>query len=267
MKLSGYVKHYALEHDIKASTKEQLTIAVRLFERWAGPLDLSEVTAERINEWLVLLAERNLSTATIASKRQAILTLVRAAAEEGLAPFPARVRRIKRGRRPPCAWSVEEVRLLLRAANGDKFWDPFIRVCWDTGLRLSDVLSLRTGDIRLVDGLICITQQKTGWMHLCRIRPSTVKAVEKRFSKPNQAIFAWPGCRRKFFAKFAKLVAASGIRPGTTKWLRRASSTAVEAMQAGAAMAHLGHRTPGLAYQHYVDPTLLGINRPQPPEL
>lgn len=32
-------------------------------------------------------------------------------------------------------------------------------------------------------------------------------------------------------------------------------------------MAHLGHRTPGLAYKHYVDPRLLEQDRPAPPVL
>lgn len=78
----------------------------------------------------------------------------------------------------------------------------------------------------------------------------------------------WPlwGSRWSFYRHYRKLVAAAGVR-GTSKWLRRSSATALERICPGSAMGHLGHKTPGLAYRHYVDPRMLQCGRPLPPEL
>ena len=98
-------------------------------------------------------------------------------------------------------------------------------------------------------------------------QPETVDAIKLTFPPNRELLFPWPHCDRHFSNMFTQIVKAAGIRPGTLKWLRRASATAVEAEQPGAAMAHLGHRTPGLAYQSYVDPRQLGFNRASPPKL
>ena len=68
---------------------------------------------------------------------------------------------------------------------------------------------------------------------------------------------------REFFRK----VLRSKSLPGSIKWLRRTSATLLECVHPGAAKAHLGHRTHGLAYKHYVDPRLLQQNKPIPPSI
>jgi hypothetical protein len=47
---------------------------------------------------------------------------------------------------------------------------------------------------------------------------------------------------------------------------RRTGATFVERDHPGAAMRYLGHKSPGLAYRHYVDRSKLG-DAIQPPEL
>lgn len=266
MTLEQYVERYALTHEISKGYEQQLRIAARIFDEWSGGIPVKEITGDHVNRWLIAISGNGRTPATIASKRRSVLVLLRDAVDERVIPPLGKIRPVKQPAKIPEAWSVDEVRSLLRVANGNPWWEAFIRVSWDTALRLDDVLSLKLSNIG-PDGSICLTQKKTGWLHSCRLNPMTLACV-MRLARPGMDdLFRLECCRRTFFKEFRRLVKLAGIRPGSSKWLRRGSSTAVEAIQPGAAMAHLGHRTPGLAYQHYVDPRLLQTASPLPPEL
>jgi hypothetical protein len=79
-------------------------------------------------------------------------------------------------------------------------------------------------------------------------------------------LFAGLLTRRPIQVQFAKLVRGAGLQ-GSTKWLRRSGATWCEVHQPGSAMAFLGHRTPGLAYKHYVDPRFVQRDKPRPPKI
>ena len=66
--------------------------------------------------------------------------------------------------------------------------------------------------------------------------------------------------------------------PANSAWDFSASGTAIwkqgihdsiliELVHPGAAMALLGHRTPGLAYRHYVDARQVSRSKPTPPRI
>lgn len=85
-------------------------------------------------------------------------------------------------------------------------------------------------------------------------------------TKPEQRELAFPLTDKVLWYWFDKITEAAGVN-GSAKWVRRTGATRVEQHQPGSAMAYLGHKTAGLAYQHYVDARQIQSNRPMPPPI
>lgn len=269
--LRDYVNQYATTRSLAPATAQQYEIAVARFEEFAGDgIRLEQLDEMQLSAWLQAYAE-NAKPATVRSKRNAILALWRAAADDFLCEPPRRrVRMARVPWKPPVCWSLEEVRQLIRTASTmprwhrcglrrREWWPLAIRLAWDTGLRWGDLVRLRFDDIH--DGVVVVTQRKTRLPQVSRLQPSTVQAVEaSRESCPRDAVVAWTASHETFNKQVRLLVSKAGVRPGTWKWLRRGGATDVEIQEPGrgASSRHLGHR-PGsnIAPMHYLDPTLL----------
>ena len=281
MTLSGYLSDvYALTHEIRPETQRQYEISVRLFERWAGgPVPLLELDPLRISAWLRdLSADR--APATVRAKRVQVMSLWRSAADDGLCQPPIRrVRSIQVPSHDPVAWTHVEVCKLLSATARLQRWHPCglrrsawwslaIRVAWDTGLRWGDMISLRVDQVESA-GVVRMVQAKTRRPILCHLSPTTFAAAVASVELcPRGILLPWPRSHETFSKQVAHIVKLAGIRAGTWKYLRRGSATDVELVERGAATAHLGH-LPGsrIAATNYLDPVILGMNRPRPREL
>lgn len=257
MRITDYADSYFLEHDLAPTSREQIRIVSRQFDAWAEGATIDRINSGLVNKWLIDLDAKGRAKATVASKRRVLLTLLRAAAEDGLTEPLARVRKIKQPDRTPRAWSTAEVDRLLAVAGGfGTAWDLRIRIAWDTALRLGDVLTLRRGDIDR-RGVAVVIQHKTGRRTPKRLKASTLAAIDRIERAPDAPICGWTANRRQFYLEFNLLVARAGIRRGTFKWLRRGSATNVESKKKGAAKHQLGHQSDDVAYDSYVDPYLL----------
>ncbi len=268
--LRDYVNDYGLARGIAADTVRQYEIAVVKLDEFAGPgLRLDQLDESRISAWLAAYAE-TAKPATVRSKRNAIMALWRAAADDYLCEPPRRrVRMARVPWKPPVCWTVDEVRELIRTARTlprrhhcglrrSEWWPLAIRLAWDTGLRWGDLVRLRFDDIH--GDLVVVTQRKTRLPHASRLRPSTVAAVENSRSCQREAVVPWNASGETFRDQVRRLVEKSGVRRGTWKWLRRGGATDVESQApgSGASSKHLGHR-PGsnIAPLHYLDPAVL----------
>jgi integrase len=213
---------------------------------------------------------------TVRSKRSHVLIMWRAAADDGLCQLPTRrVRPVNVPWKAPVAWTRDEVESLLAACSGLKrghrcglrrseWFELAIRVAWDLGLRWEDQMARL--EVRLVgpDGTVALQQGKTGRIVLCTLSEPTLAAIRASVeAHPRKLVTPWPCSHETFCSQFKRLVKAAGVRPGTWKWLRRASATDVEIQCPRAASAHLGH-TPGsmIAERSYIDPTLVRSARP-----
>jgi len=278
--LGAYARQYGLLRDLRPETLRQYAMAADLYERWAGgPVRLDEMDEDSVSSWLrdySATVEPN----TVRSKKNQVLALWRAAADERLCEPPTRrVRSVKVPWRPPTAWDHAEVEQLLASCRGLKRWhrcglrrsdwfDLAVRVAWDTGLRWGDLIRLPVDTIR-TDGSGAWCQSKTSRPVVFRLAPSTMDALRRSLElAPRDLVCPWPSSHETFTDQVERLVKKAGIREGTWKWIRRASSTDVEIQQAGAATAHLGH-VPGsrIASQSYIDPAILGRQAPTPREL
>lgn len=280
--LAQYLDEYATTREIEQNTLYQYRIAVRLFEKWAGgPVALADLDELSVSAWLRDYAASGLSRTTVRNKRTMIVGLWRNAADDGYVDPPKR--RIRSSRAEvaiPVAWTREEVVQLREACrklprkhrcglSRAEWWELAVCVAWDSGLRWGDLVRLRVDQVR-PDGLVCVQQHKTRRLAVFRLSPDTMRLLKRSLTKcPRSLVCPWMSSGETFRAQMKRLVAKSGIRSGTWKWLRRASGTDVEIQSTGAAAEHLGHR-PGsrIAQLHYIDPVLLagarGVLSPRP---
>ncbi len=270
---------YSLIRDVRPESLRQLVMVADLFERWAGgPVPLEQLDEASVSAWLRDYSA-TVKPATVRSKKNQILALWRAAADDGLCEEPSarRVRRVRVPAQVVTAWTREEVEQLLRAAAGlprrhrcglsrAAWFDLAIRVAWDSGLRWGDLVALRVDQIG-PDGTVSLTQSKTAKVSTFRLSPTTLDALRATLAAcPRDLVCPWPASGETFRDQFSLIVQKAGIRAGTWKWIRRGSGTDVEMQLPGSGHLHLGN-TRRVFEQSYGDPTIIGRVTPAPREL
>ena len=277
--LGEYARHgYSLLRDVKPGTLRQYVIAADLLERWAGrPVRLDELDERSVSEWLRDYAA-TVKPDTVRSKKNQILALWRAAADDGMADEPSarRVRRVRIPEKVVEAWTREEVELLLRAAASlprrhrcglrrAAWFDLAIRMAWDSGLRWGDLVNVRVDAVR-PDGTT-VVQSKTGKAITFRLSGGTLEALAATLKAcPRTLVCPWPASHETFSDQVRLLVQKAGIRAGTWKWIRRGSGSDVEAQLDGAGHRHLGN-TRAVFERSYAAQAIIGRRTPQPREL
>lgn len=276
MRLVEYVVVYATTHEIDVETARQYRMSAKKLEEWAG----GHVYLHDLSELFVSAFLRDYSQlvkpGTVRSKRTQLMALWRSAADEYLCEPPTR--RVRSVRVPWVsreAWTVEEVRKLVRAASWlprktkegiprSEWFDLAIRIAWDTGLRWGDMIRLRRENI--IGNLVVVGQSKTRRPQCGRLSLSTLVALEESFARhPRFMPVSWNRSHVTFTKQVRLLVEKARIRPGTWKWIRRGGATNVEIQRPGSGMAsrHLGH-APGskIAEIHYLDHAQIAANVP-----
>lgn len=252
MFLRHLVTLYASDHDygISPGARAQLLYAVGSLERHLGrPAEVADLTDATVNGWIdAMRAVR--SPHTVRSQRGSVLTLWRWAWQEGhLDQPPRKVRRLRMPQPAPHAWTAGQVtRLVQRAAKlpgrvrgsairRGPHLVAWLRVAWDSGLRLGDQHALRAPEIAQ-DGRLDCVQHKTGLRVVVRLWPDTVAVVADTLADaPREVIF--PFAKRWYQKQVANLAAAEGLA-GSHKCIRRGVGTAAE-VAGGYGSQMLGH--------------------------
>lgn len=280
--LSDFLRAYCLARELSTNSVEQLAIAVRLLERFAGrSLAVAELNDELVNLFLQHLLDVGRSSHTRRTKRAAILCLWRAAADDGLCDPPRRVRKIKHGQRVIRAYGVNQMRALLEAARGEPgyfaatgiaralWWESLLLSYWDTALRLSDLLRIERDWID-AEGRVELVQRKTGRAHVAQLGGPALTKIEAVAAQGIDRAVVWPlwARREEFYKAFRGLKSSAGLPSrSSSKWIRRGSASAVEAAAPGTAWRHLGHARPGLDRQAYLDRSICDPPPQLPPPL
>ena len=278
--LAAYAREgYSLLRDVKASTLRQYVIVADLFTKWAGhDVPLEQLDEKSVSEWLRDYSA-TVEPATVRGKKNMLLALWRAAADDSLCDYPTsrRVRRVTVPQKPVVAWTKEEVEQLLAAAatlprwhkcgiRRSEWWSLAIRVAWDSGARWGDQITLPVSAV-CPDGSVSFTASKTGKVVAFTLSPSTMEALRASLVKcPRTIVLPWPASGETFRDQVDRLVAKAGIRAGTWKWVRRGSGSDVELQQEGAGHRHLGN-TRAVFERSYGDLGIIGRRIPSPREL
>jgi integrase len=266
MLLEEYLSRYSRLHDVRPATLEHYHWVIRSFERHNGALRTSDLSGAAVSAWLAWLADCGRSPWTIKQRRISLLVLWRAAWQDGVAPPLEPVRRLRPVRHSPQAWTLDEVRQLIHTAEQlpvrARWWSSLVRAAYDSGLRLGDLLALTVDQLGPVMGL---AQAKTGRPVVCQLRPTTLWAIRLHLAgRTTGLVWPWPYRREATYRHFKRLVAASAIRPGTFRWLRRAAATQLERVEPGRGTELLGHANRATTEQFYIDRSQLQMP-PLPP--
>lgn len=233
----------------------QLVQHLESFARFAGD-DLASLNSKAFNSWLsesVLPSSH--ASKTKAAYRASVLNAWRTAASEGLVDAPPlSLLPVSVDRRPPVAWTHNEIICLLDAAQSDRdgMWaEALIRLTWSTGLRRCDCYGLSLDQVD-EQGCFRLVQQKTSLPHCVHVSDSA-----------KESIAAVGGClpaygRGRVSRLFKRLTAISGTRRGTARWLRRSAASYVEWERPGDGQLFLGHSCGSVAARHYFDPAISG---------
>lgn len=277
MALRDYCGIYLLGRDLCHDYAASVRRYVAHLDQWLGSPAQLDLTAETVNNWLVVVAASGLKPRTVRAYRQAILALLHAAESEGLRGPLGRVRRPKVPRRAVVGWNLEQVRRLIAACQSTAGYccrtglplnlllESTVRVCWDSGARIGDVLRFRWADLH-DGGRLAWSQSKTGLPCQAQLSGGTMDAIQRLHAgRALELLLPWRShdvCHRAI----AVVVKAAGLT-GATRMLRRGSASYVERQQPGTAWRHLGHAGPGLDREFYIDAAIAYGETVRPPEL
>lgn len=235
------------------------------------------LSTEAVN---VLLRKRleTRSTGTVRSERTMLLCVWKWAFESDLISTPPKgIMRIKNRKPATQAWTVEQLQLAIKSTDRyigrktragtplDLMMRTWILLAYESGARFGDVWSF-LGD--QIDGdVLRWTQSKTGDALAKVLSPACLAAVKQMAAiSPDGRIIGWACGRRMAMRRMREHLDACGLK-GTSKWLRRSGATHIEMLHPGKASLHLGHRTPTLAAQAYIDWGQVRKTTPVTPQL
>lgn len=265
MRLSVYLRdRYARDRDLRGSSLQKLEYSVRRFSEFLGrPAELSDLTTDAISRFTIARQETR-SARTARNDRDSIYLLAKAAADEGLAPEIRRPRRPKVARKPPEAWDVDQLKRLRAATErmpNALYWRTLLDTAFETCLRCSDVLRFDMETLS-ENGTATLVVEKTGQVHSVRLTPATIEALRKLGGRYP---LRWKSHSAAFYYAWIRLRRLAGVQRGAMQQIRRTAASMLEAQQPGSATRALGHKTPWLASDSYIDPRIAGRQPLQPP--
>jgi len=264
--------HYLpMRPGLRSGSAEQLEISARVLSGvQLSRLDEREA-AERLSEYA-----KTRAAATTNSRRRAILTLWRAAADDDLVLAP-RARRIPKLREPhqvPRAWTVAEVSRILtackRAGGGDldgvrrcDFWRALVLTIYDSAARIGALLAAEPADCDLNTGWLVLRgeTQKDAEGQAFPLSAETVAALAAVYAPARRALFPWPYRPEHLWRQFRKIVEAAGLsasrkRKDLFHKLRRTSLSYTARESLDLAVRKAGHCRAELTIRHYLDPRI-----------
>lgn len=273
--MRGIIEQYLQTRETSNRYSHNLRVLARQLE--ADGITAETISRERVWTHLASLRSRY-RPITLATRRSMIMSVWKWAFEERLVSQPPKCPTIRVPREPVPAWSRRDLSLLVNrsaATEGNFFpsgcpkalwFEGFVRVGYETGLRRGDLFALRRTSIR--SGAVCVTAGKTRQVV---VRPVTTRTLEllARLGElsPDGTLFQWATSMTQMHRDFRKIRKAAGLADGSIQWLRRSAATHLEARMPGSATRFLGHSNPLLAARFYIDFSQLTESVPVPPPL
>lgn len=262
----------------------QLCVVVRLLEKsMARTVHTTELSSDLVFEFAAWLKDNGRAARTISGRVASLLTIWREARRCKLAPdLPENedLPTIAVPKRVPRAWEMSDFERLVRAAAEAKgnmkgtqiparvWWTSMFLFMFDTGTRRGAALAVKPADIDLRKRLVRLEVEsaKTKVEQYVAISAQTCSWIEEllkhRFDQ------AWPlqMCESSLYYQFKKILRAAGLpedRRNLFHKIRRTNATYTAVCGSlDQAQQSLGHESPRMTLQSYIDPT---IYRPTSP--
>jgi integrase/recombinase XerD len=285
--IEGFIEYLVVERSRSENTVAAYKRDLVDYSRWLqtqGKSSFAQAETENVRGYLTQLQKVQKRTrATAARRLSAMRMLYRYLLREGMAERDptVNVESPKLGRRLPHVLSVEECARLLRAPRRDNPLElrdaAMLAVMYATGLRVSELVGLRSGNVNVEQGIVRITGKGNKEriipaapvaMDLLRQYTQTVRPTLVRDEKED-AIFLThrgrPMTRINFWSRLKRLyLPRAGLAEDTSPHTLR-HSFATHLLQGGADLRAiqemLGHASLGTTqiYTHISQPYLRGV--------
>jgi integrase len=261
-------------------TLQHYQLAVNHWERVHPELPISLVDSRAILAFQNALSCGR-SAATVNSYTRPIKAILRLAASEecGLLAKVPKIRRISERKRSPLALTVEEfgkvlayVGMLTQTEGGypaADWWRAVLLTCWESGLRYTALMSVRTvdllwGDAGFFSQADVAKDKEAQWFPL---QPATLEAIRAIYDPIREHLFPRSHAISTLGKRFRAILDASGIYAPRGAGMRfhrlRRSKASYTELAGGDAQRALGHSARSVT-ERYLDPRIVGRTK-QPP--
>ncbi|MEN6407335.1 MAG: tyrosine-type recombinase/integrase [Thermoguttaceae bacterium] len=253
---------------------ENYKVALKHWQTFVGPMPVEKITSKVIAGFQHVLLQR-MASATVNAYLRPIKALLRFAADEDsgrLIQKAPKIRMLKEPRRVPLALTLDEFSKVLdtsRAWPGEiggspagAWWLALLLVAWETGLRYTALLSIRTIDfVPESGGLYCQPEtQKDNEGMWFQLTPDALRAVLAIYN-PDELLLFHSGVKIETVGRwFRKVLDDSGIYAPKGCGMRfhriRKSKASYTKTLGGDAQAALGHSDSSVT-KRYFDPRIV----------
>lgn len=190
-------QHYVVHRIVSVSYDASIRNVVRNFERymraahakpacWKAQVeDLSDQRLRGFASWMI---GRKRSRATVNKGLRTLMALANFARRSELSDYRPDIAKLPEARQQPVSWRPEEFGKLIASIHrvfGETAWGRLlfavVMITYDTGARLIDSLAIESNLTDWRNGIIYVTEQKTGKRRSFVLHPDTVRAVNTAF--------------------------------------------------------------------------------------
>ncbi len=262
----------------KGRSIQQLEIAINRFEAHIGHVaTLADLTEGNVSTWMAagLQQEKPLAPTTINSRLRELKTLWRYAVRKRFVVVGddnnlESLDRLKVEKRNPRAWTIGEMEAIVKSARmahgrymGVKaglWWDGFLNLLYDTGLRLSAAMGIRFDEIDFTNKLLCIPagRMKNNCEQYFRLHDQTIEAILATLPPRRTFVFPFPfKYQRSLYGRYRRILKRAGLASTRLdmfhKIRRTCASHVSRILGEEAAIRQLGHQDAS-CIKRYVDP-------------
>ncbi len=260
----------------KATSVQEYAQVISAFRRFLGcEPTLDQLNDDQIERLTAFYVRSGRSAATINGYITYLTTLWRFAWKKKLLDeLPRDIVKLRCQKRLPEAWSLEQFGRILEAAAAEPgtftlfqipagiWWTGLLLVLFDTGLRISAVLTLDAAAFDPTTGWLSVPpelqKQKAG--QAFKLHPQTVDVLAKLPRTGKLFPTRWKSPKEPLTRRYKQIVKRAGLphgkRDGFHK-IRRTVATLIDSVGGlEAAKQQMGHSTSSLTRKSYVDPRL-----------
>lgn len=237
----------------------------------------ADLTDENIAKMMIMLGDRGLTPSSVNDRRKRLRALWEWAARKRIVDEFPTIRKVKEPRRIPKAWTLEQLSRLFAACKAQPgfivpgiaaadFWPALHLLLWDSSERLGAVLELRWEWLN-PDGVLEVpyhVRKGQGEDAVYVLRPQTMAALARLKPAGHDLIFVWPNSRGTIYSHYNRILKRAGLPTDRKSKLHRMRRSVASHLQARGydACAALGHSSPKVTKDSYLDPMIVGSVRP-----
>jgi len=178
-RLLDAVRRVSRERCLSRKTENAYVNHIRRFQDFYAERDLSEVGASGVSDFLRHLKHAGkLAVSTQNQALSALAFLYRAVFGQEFSQQLKTVKHIKPDEKSPAIFTPDEARAVISKMRGDTFL--VAALMYGSGLRLSEAVALRVGDLDFERGEIVVREARTGKRERVTMLPKTLVPAFKR---------------------------------------------------------------------------------------